>query len=307
MDPKRIVALVVGAAVMVLIFSAILVPIINDATTTEKTFQNEGAFYVEIDPATTYTVKYQQYDNPGKLIVNGEVMPITFNQGYTLLNLDNTILRLVSNNQMQLIGEGTWLSDVANLDITISNGTVSGTLAYGNPLVNISWPKTTYEHAFIISPTESDSVMKAYDTVSKMNAASPIKAYGVTTINGETNRTVLVDMVGDIENGVEVKLRDRQTSNVITTMTISDLEINYTEVSGYIDLYDLSTITFTVTNGDYTTDVTYSAFVVPAEVTAEMSVHPDAPTLSLLSVIPIIAMIGIVLAVVGVAIVGRYD
>ena len=302
---NKLIEYAVMVAVGVLIFSALLIPVINGARETNDTFHNDGAFFVEVDPSDTYTLKYQQYDNPGKVIVNGEEIPITFNQGYTLLNLDNTILRLVSNNQMQLLGEGVSYTDVANVDITISNGTVTGTVGYGNPIATVAWPKATYEKAFIISPTDAGSVMKSYDTAAKVNLDTDLKAYGLTVINGATNTTASVEIVGNIEDGVNITLRDSRTSAVIDTVTISDVSINYSEVAGYIDLYDLSSITFKVTNGEYVTNVTYSAFVVPSEVTAERAVHADDSTRAIIGVIPLIVIVGLIAGIIGVVAVRR--
>ena len=304
---NKLIPIVLTLVVGIILAGSVLIPVLNDATKTENTFSNDGAFFVEVDPSTTYTLKYQQYANPGKVIVNGETLPITFNQGYTLLRLDNVILRLVSNNQMQLLGGGSSYTDVANVDITITNGTVSGTLGYGNPITTISWPKTTYSEAFIISATDAGEVMKSYNTPAKVNADSPLEAYGVTTINGSTNTTVLVEIDGTIADGVNVTLRNKQTSAEITTMTISDLEINYTPVAGYIDLYDLSSITFTVTNGEYTTDVTYSAFVVPSKVTAEMTDHLTPGQITLLNAIPVMVIVALVVTAIGVIALRRAD
>ena len=307
MEKTNALTLIITLVVGVILCGALLGPVIADATKTTNTFSNEGAFFVELDPSDTYTLKYQQYANPGKVVVNGETIPVTFNQGYTLLNLDNTILRLVSNNQMQLYGEGTSYTDVANVDITLSNGTVTGTVGYGNPIATITFPKATYEHAFAISPTDAGSVMKSYDSLAKMNGDSPIKAFGVTTINGATNTNVSVEIEGNIDDGVNVTLRNRQSSAVIDTMTVSDLAINYTPVSGYIDLYDLSSITFTVTNGEYTTDVTYSAFVVPSNVTAEMTDHLTPGQISLMGAIPVMVIVALLMAAVGAIALRRAD
>ena len=92
-----------------------------------------------------------------------------------------------------------------------------------------------------------------------------------------------------------------------TDATYSNITWNITPMDGYVDLYKLTSIEFDITYNDTVTHATYSYFAVPTEVTAELAVHPDAATLSMLSVIPIVVMIGIVLAVVGVAIVGRND
>ena len=308
MDPKRIVALVVGASVMVLIFSALLVPIINDATTTEKTFINSGAFYVEADPSNEYTLQYDRGSEPGVLYVND--VPIALpSSSYSVLVLDKSILRMEGfNNTMEYRGNGSTIAGIGVLDITVSAGSVTGTYQRFDGPTEFTWPTTTYTDAYVISDSTQDLIMSDYAIPVKMNEDSPIFGFGLTRDGAGGTALFLSKIEGNIEDGVTVGILDVNTGEALSGATVSNLSINATKLNEYVDLYQLTSITYTVTLANESTyNVTYSAYIVPAEVTSELAVHPDAATLSMLSVIPIIVMIGIVLAVVGVAIVGRND
>ena len=317
MDPKRIVALVVGAAVMVLIFSALLVPIINDATTTQKTFTNDGFIRMtEItDESEDVTVTWA-YTDPYTFNINDEaiVIPSTTTGGtnafpYTIFANEGWGLRVaVSSNDrvdLNLYGSGDtssllWFATVTDSDtvtITFSQGTATFVKGTSTGVTQ------TYTSVYI-PDNEGEYVLKKPNESAYMTGDSLIYSTGRTsTAFGANTFALNFNLDGNIDDGVTV------TTLAPTGFTTSNVEVNADEVSGYVGLYSFDNVTFdiTQTSTSITTGAVYSQVIVPYEVTVELAVHPDAPTLSLLSVIPIIAMIGIVLAVVGVAIVGRYD
>ena len=288
MDPKRIVALVVGASVMVLIFSALLVPIINDATTTEKTFKNSGLYYMT-NPTETMHVEYLGSNN---WEINDEPLNYTIAGATNILIFDDIFVR--NNGQVRGSATASWDS----ADLTIANGTVTGTQVIGGNSTSLSW---TYTDSFVAVNGSAEWVMKAYNQESYIKSDSEIIGMGMTQVKDADGNNALITCyvsVSDLTATVT-------TSN--TSVTISDVVVNATPVSGYIDLYQFTSVTFKATWGTNVTPCTYNVVIVPASVTAELTVHPDSATNALLSAIPIIAMIGIVLAVVGVAIVGRND
>ena len=305
MDPKRIVALVVGASVMVLIFSALLVPIINDATTTEKTFTNDGYFKMtKYEEDTDITIEWD-YTDPTKVVVNGETQTLSNNVSVTIAFVENAGIRVYSNQvgMQMLTPQGTMAADVGeseNMTIVFSNGTVTATIPKeGADDLTMS---TTYTAPIYCISSDGNYVMKKSNESAYMLKDTEFIGLGVTTITGAGSKVILVK--GTIEDGA--------TATIVTTSgtaaTLTDPVLTSASVAGYVDLYQLDKITFKgQVAGSADTNITYSYFVVPAEVTAELSVHPDSATNALLSAIPIIAMIGIVLAVVGVAIVGRND
>ena len=301
MDPKRIVALVVGASVMVLIFSALLVPIINDATTTEKTFENVGYFDLKeySGDDIEYSAKWD-HTEPTQFTVNDEVIPITYTENVnTSIVLDgNFFLRYFPNTGVTL-----YYGSQAIVEANTTNG-YDMTLSYSEGTLTITNGNASREitvDTFYSIANDGPFVMK------KGNVAAYMKEDSIIYGSGRTN--VGTDVVGTLVSGT---IDDVEVTIWRGEATSRDVVINATEVSGYIDLYSFDNVEFYVDdtkedNPTTTAKITYSYVVVPAEVTAELAVHPDSATLSMLSVIPIIVMIGIVLAVVGVAIVGRND
>lgn len=305
MDPKRIVALVVGASVMVLIFSALLVPIINDATTTEKTFTNDGYFKMTKYSSDSEIIIDWDYATPENIKINDDTFTFESGTSLTFAFVENAGVRIFYNlsGVQMLLPIGTMAADVADsetMHIEFTNGTVTATISKEGAadIVNTA----TYTSDIFCISNDGGYVMKKSDKPAYVLNDTEFIGLGVTNITGAGAKTILVK--GSIEDGA--------TATIVTTSgtaaTLTDPVLTSASVAGYVDLYQLDKITFKgQVEGSADTNITYSYFVVPAEVTAELAVHPDSATNALLSAIPIIAMIGIVLAVVGVAIVGRND
>lgn len=311
MDPKRIVALVVGASVMVLIFSALLVPIINDATTTERTLTNTGYFNmnkITDTDETTHTIAWDA-TNSQVLTVDGVDMPVS-NWGigsYQQVTVFATETDLIRVNPISGGQSISWVQIRGNqVNYAQANSTFSATMSEGSATISVDsspW-SLTYSEAYIITNGEGQYTMKKADETAYMLSDSLIYSLGYTQLPySGGNDNVVFGVNGNI-NAVNVSVVRHSAA---TTISISDVEIHKTEVASYVGVSAFDKITFVATDDGTPTDVTYSYVIVPAEITAELAVHPDDGTRALLSAIPIIAMIGIVLAVVGVAIVGRSD
>lgn len=297
MDPKRIVALVVGASVMVLIFSALLVPIINDATTTEKTFKNEGLWRMkEIENGDIWTRTTETGWSFGD-------EAITATGGSNVLLGDDWCIRAVGHMRS---------SATVNASTNLNNATVTA----GEELIVASKTDTTWTRnlnypGYGVDPNGAYT-MSAFEGSAYLNGDSIIYGSGVSEVDSVQ---IFVHVTGTVDDGVTFTVTQSSGSNAISDVTITNTTVNYTAVSGYDDLYNVTGVTcdisFTATIDDVATQKTgtiaFSSYVIPYEVTAELTVHPDSATNALISAIPIIAMIGIVLAVVGVAIVGRND
>lgn len=296
MDIKAFPALIVGVVVALVLAGAVL-PVFAETTSATDKFTNKGAFFVEIDPTDTYTIKYDKAVDLGVVYINDKALNVPFSTGYTILAIDNAILRLQSgDNTVQYKGDGHYITGILKLDITVANGAISGIFQTGTSGgVDSAWPDTAYTTAFIASPDPQDYVMTEYNTVAKMNGDSIIKAFGQTQLNTTSNpQLAIISITGNIDDGVNVSVLNSSTGAVIEGAEVSDLQINHTAVNNYINLYDLTSITFKVTYDSTVTAVTYSAYVVPSEVTAEKSVHPDGPLTVILNVLPLLAIAGLV-------------
>lgn len=306
MEKTNLLTLVVTLTVGIILAGSLLAPVVADATTTERTFVNDGAFYVEVDPSETYTVEYDKAADLGVVYINGEPLSVNFSTGYTILAIDNAILRLQSGDTtIQYKGNGSYITGIKNLDITVANGTITGTYI-GTSNVETAWPTTTYTECHIASPAKQDFVMTEYNSTVKMKGDSEIFAFGQTSVK---NNTVLLlfKIEGNIKDGVTVTALGSSSGVVDSNAVVSDLTINATPVNGYIDLYDLSSITFNVGYEDTTTAVTYSAYIVPESVTAELANHFNSGEIAILNAIPMLIIIGLVLLGVGAIFVRNRD
>ena len=302
MEKTNLLTLVVTLTVGIILAGSLLMPVLADATTTKRTFTNDGAFYVEVDPSDTYTIKYDKATESGIVYINDDVLDVDFSTGYTIFAIDNAILRLQSNDYtLQYKGDGNYITGLIKVDLTISNGAVTGKYQIGaNPGVDVTWPTTTYTTAFVASPTPQEYVMTEYNSDTKINNDDNIIAFGQTYLStSEDPKWALINITGNIKDGVTVDVLDSTTGDALTGATVADLSVNATKADGYKTLYDLTSITFNVTYDGATTAVTYSAYVVPATVTAELSQHLDAGEIALLNALPVIVIIGLVLAGVG--------
>lgn len=305
MESKNMVGGIVSLAVVVICVAAIMMPVLNEATTTEKTFTNEGAFYVEADPSDTYTIEYDKATKQGVIYINDTALDLSFTTGYTIMALDKSMLRLQSSDStLQYKGNGAYITGIVNADLTISNGTVSGTYQT-TPGSDLDWPETTYTDVYIASPSEQELVMTEYNATSKVLGDSEIFALGQTMVNSVW---YLFKITGTVEDGVTVACLDRTTGEEVEGAVISNLSINKTAVDGYLDLYDLTSITFTVTLADTSTaNCTYSAYIIPAEVTAERSQHLSDAENMILNAIPALVIVALVIGALGVFVTSRRD
>lgn len=299
MNMKPIVAVAIALTVGIVTFSGVLIPAIESGVDTEDTFTNRGAFYVELDPTDSYRIQFNNSVANNVITVNGT--QITLDKDYTIVALENAILRYNSTaHKLDWNGNSVYLMNINVLDLTISAGSITGT--YTTTGDSTTFTSMTYTKCYVISPTKQTLVMSEYSVPVTIKGDSDIVAFGRTVLSDNgTNKQYLIQIEGTIDDGVDVTVCN-VSSGADIGATITDLSINYAPVQGYEDLYKLNSITFkaSVTENDTATNVTFSAYIVPTEVTAEKSIHADATTILLFQTIPVFIVLGMIVAVVGV-------
>lgn len=304
MDTGKFIGMLVFFLVGALVLVA-FVPVIQETTSATDTFTNDGAFYVEVEPNDTYTIEYDNTVANNTIIVNGT--EITLDRDYTLVALENAILRLNSSgHKLDWNGNGSYIVNINKLDLTIASGSITGT--YTSTGDETEWPTMTYDKIYVISPTEQSLIMSDYSVPVKVKGDSELFAMGRTILNDNgVNKQFLVQIVGSIDDGVNVIISNVSTGIDIGAV-ITDLSINYTPVQGYNDLYTLTSITFKAATeiGGQTSNVTFSAYIVPAEVTAEKEYHPDSTLSTVINLLPLIAGVGLLMFLIGEFLYTRY-
>lgn len=296
MDWKQITGLVVGVVIAALLLTTILVPIIGEATTTEKTFTNEGFFYLQeyTGDDIEYSAKWD-HTKPTSFTVNDVEIPITYTENLnTSIVLDgNFFLRYVPATGVSL-----YYGSQAIVEANLTNG-YDMTLSYSSGTLTITNGTASREisvETFYSIATEGDYVMKKPTVQTYMNGDSLI--YGAGRTGSGDN------ILGSLVSGT---VEDVDVTVWRGTYEVSDIEVTKTTVNGYDDLYLFDKVTFKATNTETTTvqNVTYNYVVVPYQVTAELSQHLDGSSIALLSIVPLLITVGIIMAVVGLFVIRR--
>ena len=287
--PVMIVALVIG---LILTFSAVM-PLVSDYSDT-KTFTNEGLFYLNEIDTDTESVIVWDHTKPTEITVDDVKIDLPQSTTYplTLICSDTWGLRYLIDNNGNTV---TLFDNTAStkftvsatgdddMTITISSGTATFTDGGSNTVAE------SFTTGYAISKT-GDYVMKVASDKVYLNGDSVIYSTGRTGgLSGLTSNTASLHIEGNIDDGVIA------SSLFPTTYTTSNLQMTYSEVSGYVDLYLFEKVTFTVTDAaEHNATATYSQVIVPAEVSAD----PDNPAAykSLVSVLPLFALILLVAA-----------
>lgn len=298
----KIVGITVTALVSLVVLAGVLMPVLDDATATTDTFTNEGYFAMNKITATddqTHTIAWSS-SNAGILVVDGVNIDVSsFDTGslnYSIFATETDYFRIASDGSklswVQFRG-GQAVSKIASttFSATIGSGTVSALFDS-----NETPTTTTYTDAYIISSDGTGPyVMKKANKDAYMLADSLIYGMGITD-------SVSYLVSGDIE---DISVTVVQASG--STVTVSNEEVTYTPVNGYVGLYSFSNVTFDYTKDATPGTATYSYVIVPHEVTAERSVHFTDNQNALLAVIPMLVIVAILIGVVALVIRSRMD
>ena len=302
---NKLIPLVITLVVGIILAGSVLMPVLNDATKTTGTISNDGYFRMQKitdEDETVYTLTWDRTSD--KVLLNGTEIEMSGKSTYSSLGgvsiamTDNSVSRYVPALRIQ-----TWISGVGGsmgyssttMEIEFNQGTLTITADEG--LETEAVKTTTYEYAYFASNT-GNYVMKDKDQKAAVFADSEIYAMGVTNINNSTAPGTpilsVLKMTGDASS-VEFSA----IYGLSGTPTFSDVEIIKTENSKYVGVYDLDKVTATVTYDSADTAITYSYFVVPYQVTAELSEHLSAGEIALMNAIPVMVIVALLMAAVG--------
>ena len=296
MDAKTIVVSVVSIAIACLFAVTLLIPVIAESTTTEDTFTNEGLWRMkEIETGDVWS-RVSDGGTGYKWTLNG-VDQITISNGSNAILGNDWCVR--SNGQFR--GH----SGAGNINLVVATAGADNVQISGSGL-NGSGTQSKSGYGLDVS---GDYLIIDYNTSAYLLGDSPIYATGFSSV---AEQPIIVHIEGNIDDGVTITCESSFNNSGTPTMSnfvASNVQINYTEVDGYKDLYKFTSITADVSfdltpygseeTTSYNGSINYSSVVVPYEVTAERSIHPDANTNSLLNLIPLLVIVGIILGTVG--------
>ena len=281
MEKKNLLTLVITLTVGIILAGSLLVPVITDATTTHKTFENIGFYYMESPIPDDTTIAYEFSDS--EWTINGETLPNLGIPSANLIVTDELIVRTAgATGQIRGSTSQTFISGTFTVT---SEGITYSYVATNNQELTGTW---TYSYVYCAVFDKADYIMTSNTaTTNYMLADSPILGFGVTKVDSYD----VFHITGDMD-AVEVTCENPD-------VVISNVQINKTAISGYKNLYDFDSITFTATDGETSIDAVYNVVIIPSEITAELTNHLDGGSVAILSALPVIVIVGLVLAAVG--------
>lgn len=303
MDTGKFVGLLVFALVGALVVMA-FVPIIQDTTSATDTFENEGYYRMSEIGDSEVTLTWD-HTSPKQIVVNGDIVSLSevpTNKIVTIAVTDQTIIRyapLTTNTLIQIYSSsgyyGAGVNDGTDMTITIEEGTLTADNGSGTTVTK------TITSGYYVS-NDGVWIMKTDGESAFIHKDDSVIVLAGNTSVGDVKIGVYAN--GTINDGLSFETFPVDGSTHV--VTYGDVTFNYTDVTGYIDLVKLSNCQFDITCDDTTATVTYSYFLVPYEVTSEKTIHPDDTLSTVINLLPLIAVIGLFMFLVGEFLYTRY-
>jgi len=321
---NKLVMISIAAVIGIIVLGSVLMPILDDATATTDTITNEG--YLRMDHITssdegTYTIVWDKATDRNSITVNGVKIPFT--------NIPNEYIQfncLFDNNWLIRATSNNGASDISTLQyyttsggVTSINNTMTFTASSGSWSLSADTSTTksgTYTDLYVPA-LNGPMIMKLKDKPAHVLEDSEFIGFGLTAMNSPAAPGSIISpglgllVSGSIEDGATVTPW-RGVSNYNSSH--SDETVVYTNSSKWIDVYDLEKITFTATltsttdtdvTGD--TDVTYSYFLVPYQISAERIQHFTDGQNAIFAAMPVMIILAVLLGVVALVIRSRMD
>ena len=304
MNAKTITMGIVGITVAVLITMSVAAPILAESIKTEDTFTNEGVFnYALLTDTDTYEFEFDHDVQDGTITVNDEsiIVPVTISgstYSYSIIYDDDWVVRMSYS-----VNQGGYYCQIVGIDSDGNSVRYTGSIT---ALIEDSLFKVSVDTDYDgnVDYTKSFEINDMYGIVKNPDDAVLKVSTQAVYIKGDTELSVsgltsipdwydIIHFEGTYDDGITI------TSPNVPDATFDNIQWNIEPVDGYNDLYKLTSIEFDAHYDDTVRHTTYSYFGVPLQVTAERSVHPSATTIEMLEIIPIMVLIGIVLATIG--------
>lgn len=294
MEKMNALTLIITLVVGVILTGALLGPVIGDATETERTFTNDGYMrYTSLEStAENETTIEWDHSTPDILTIGEETIDLTvFDRETSILFGDDWSLRFLASGDFQYIGNANadYLfvskSGTDDLNITLNSGDV--TLASGTQTKT-----NTYTTAYYPDNEGAMIMKKANESAYLLKESSIISANGITNVPGGS---VGIRFTGTINDGFNFTYYRNaggwSEANVVA---------HYEEITKYTDLVSLSNITFDLVPESGTeVGATYSYFLIPYEVTAQVAEPLDSGSIAIMKAIPIMVIVALLMLAVG--------
>lgn len=288
MNTNVFTTVIIGVMVSALILVA-FVPVFNEVSSTTDTFDNSGFARSQMKELADGDSWIR---SDGVWYYEDEEVTSGSSGNYSILFTDNMVVREIAN--------------VRGINVSYSsNGVTSIDVSDGDTSLELTYNQSTtasYEFSYGYGAVaEGDYILKTTSSSAYVLKDTTIYLTGITSLTGANTSEVICTVAGSIEDGFTVSVAPVKNGTA-TNLTIGEITVNATEVSGYVDLYKLTNITFdigaTYNDEEVTYNATYSTFVMPKEVTAEKSVHGGSAFNAVIDIIPLVAGVGLLMGAV---------
>lgn len=301
MKINNIIVGVIGVMICAIMVGGSLLPVVSNVTATSDTYINEGYYTMDKLSSDDEITLYWIASVPNILKINGIDYDLSglkeMSHGSSIFVNGNGVLRA-------FVGEDTFMfrshqsdgyfsvndSDTTNyIDLTLTTTRMTGTISSGG---TVSEKTVTYQgDVYILNPNGNGAYTMKYGNESAyVKADSPICLAGLTYYTRD---------LGFILTGTVESLTPHMFYGPTGTAA-SDITIHSNESKNHVNLYTIDKVTFTITstsedNTPISTLATYSYFIVPTEVTADRTMPMDSTIANMVSILPIVAVAGLVM------------
>lgn len=291
MEGNKLLTVLVTITVGIIFVGSLLGPVINEASATEKTFDNTPYGYYDMKPIETDDIWVY---SDGSWTYNGELVAT---------NTDGDKVSAVVTNNTTIRQDGMVRSTIysgSNAE-TVEAVVVDNTDYISISNVGGNTTNVIYTSGYGVV-SDGDYILKKYTTAGYVKGDTPLWVTGFTNlVDSEGNSQVIVHIEGTIDDGLTITITPKKYGTT-SDITVGEYTLNYEVDEEGVDLYRITNVTFDVTgtfNGEeYTKTFTYSTFVIPKEVTTELTHHLDAGEIAILAAIPLMAIAALVLLAV---------
>lgn len=294
----KIIGISLTVVVSIIVLAGVLMPILDDSTTTERIFKNVGYYDMTYSESESATFEWN-YLYPRTLTVNGDSVTLPEPSGTerTIICGDAFIITYSSNAN----GERLRFYDAEHAVTANVSGSSVLTLSCASGSYTVTVGTTSYSGSYselFYIDTDGGYVMKDSNTPAYVSGDSKITIMDWTSVG---SATVGVRVVGSIDDGLTYSTFRGEG------YTFSNQNVVSSEDAEYKDLYSVGDISLTISDGSNTKNKVFSAYIVPAEVTAEKAVHLSDNEISIINAIPIMVIIAILVGIVAAIISRRMD
>lgn len=295
----NVLTLIITLVVGVILTGALLGPVISDVSKTSNDFDNSSyAIYnmKELETGDNWTYADSTWS------LNGDALTTSGSGSISVIVTDNAVIRQNSQARGTTVNMNG-VSDVEIIEVTDSNALsindsteVAYTAGYG-------------------ATGEGQYIMKTYSDKAYVTGDTPIWATGITSlVDGKSKSNMVCHIEGTINDGLTVTVSN-VSAGTVSDIVVGEYTLNATKVDGYKDLYLLDNVVFGITANytdvdtpvEYSINASYSTFILPKTITAELSDHLTPGQISLMGAIPIMVIVALLMTAVGAIALRRND